>query len=124
VPVARLEAGVWVVASVLAFIGTYLQAGILGLDLSTGVGLRALVAALAAMALAGFGSLPAAVMAAVAIGILNVASGPAGGHQVITTDVVMAVVVVVGLLLRTTRRRRADRGESSSWQLSVDPQPV
>ena len=124
VPVARLEAGVWVVASVLAFLGTYLQAGILGLDLSTGVGLRALVAALAAMALAGFGSIPAAVGAAVAIGILNVASGPAGGHQVTTTDVVMALVVVVGLLLQTSRRRRADRGEVSSWQVSVDPAPV
>ena len=124
VPVARLEAGVWVVASVLAFLGTYLQAGILGLDLSTGVGLRALVAALAAMALAGFGSIPTAVGAAVAIGILNVASGPAGGHQVTTTDVVMAVVVVVGLLLQTSRRRRADRAEVSSWQVSVDPAPV
>jgi len=76
------------------------------------------------MALAGFGSIPAAVVAAVAIGILSVASGPAGGHQVITTDIVMAGVVVIGLLARTARRRRADRGEVSSWKLSVDPQPV
>ena len=82
------------------------------------------MAALAAMALAGFGSIPTAVGAAVAIGILNVASGPAGGHQVTTTDVVMAVVVVVGLLLQTSRRRRADRAEVSSWQVSVDPAPV
>ena len=124
VPVARLEAGVWVVASVLAFMGTYLQAGILGLDLTTGVGLRALVAALAAMALAGFGSIPSAVASAVAIGVLNVASGPAGGHQVITTDVVMALVVVVGLLLQASRKMRADRGDTSSWQVSVDPTPV
>lgn len=124
VPVARLEAGVWVVASVLAFMGTYLQAGILGLDLTTGVGLRALVAALAAMALAGFGSIPSAVASAVAIGVLNVASGPAGGHQVITTDVVMALVVVVGLLLQASRKMRADRGDASSWQVSVDPTPV
>ena len=124
VPVGRLEAGVWVVASVLAFIGTYLQAGILGLDLSTGVGLRDLVAALAAMALAGFGSLPGAVSAAVAIGVLSVASGPAGGHQVTTTDVVMALVVLVGLLAQRAPRRRADRGEVSSWQASVDPAPV
>ncbi len=124
VPVVRLEGGVWVTASVLAFLGTYLQAGILGLDLSTGVGLRALVAALAAMALAGFGSVPVAVGSAVAIGILGVASGPASGHQVITTDIVMAVVVMAGLMLQTSQRRRADRGEVSSWQVSIDPTPV
>ena len=124
VPVARLEAGVWVVASVLAFLGTYLQAGILGAGITTGIGLRVLVAALAAMALAGFGSMPTALSAAVAIGVLTVATGPAGGHAVTTTDTVLAVLVVVGLLVRRGVRRRADRGEVSSWQTSIDPSPV
>ena len=124
VPVARLEAGVWVTASVLAFLGTFLQAGVLSLEITTGVGLRAMVAALAAMALAGFGSLPAAVMTAVAIGILSVASGPAGGNSITTTDIVLAVVVVIGLLVRRAASARSDRSAASSWKLSVDPTPI
>ena len=124
VPVERLEAVVWVVASVLAFLGSYLQAGILGLEISAGVGLRIMVAALAAMALAGFGSLPTAVMAAVAIGVLNVAAGPGGAHALTTADTVMALVVVLALLARRSARRRADRADTSSWQASVDPPAV
>ncbi|MEO6628022.1 MAG: ATP-binding cassette domain-containing protein, partial [Aquihabitans sp.] len=124
VPVARIEAGVWVVASVLAFLGSYLQAGVLGVDVTTGVGLRVLVAALAAMALAGFSSLPSALTSAVAVGVLTVASGPAGGNSITTTDAALAAVVVVGLLARTSIRRRTDQGDTSSWQASIDPPPL
>ena len=124
VPVPRLEAGVWVVAAVLGFLGTFLQAGILGLEISAGVGLRVLVAALAALAIVGFGSIPAAVAAAVAIGVLAHASGPAGGNTLTTTDTVLAAVVLVGLLVRRGMASRTDRGEVSSWQATVDPTPL
>jgi ABC-type branched-subunit amino acid transport system ATPase component/ABC-type branched-subunit amino acid transport system permease subunit len=124
VPVARVEAGVWVVASVLAFLGTFLQAGILGLEITAGVGLRVMVAALAGLALAGFGSLPTALAAAVAIGVLAQASGPAGGNSVTTTDTVLAAVVLVGLLVRRGSRARADRADVSSWRASVEPRAV
>jgi branched-chain amino acid transport system permease protein len=70
VPVPRLEAMVWIIASVLAFLASYLQAGILGLELSGGVGLRVMVAALGAMTLGGFASLPAMLTSAIAIGVL------------------------------------------------------
>ena len=59
IPVPRIEAGVWIVAAVLAFVATYLQAGILGLEITSGIGLRVMVAALGAMALGGFSSMPA-----------------------------------------------------------------
>jgi ABC-type branched-subunit amino acid transport system ATPase component/ABC-type branched-subunit amino acid transport system permease subunit len=124
VPVARVEAGVWVVASVLAFLGTFLQAGILGLEITAGVGLRVMVAALAALALAGFGSMPTAITSAIAIGVLAQASGPAGGNSVTTTDTVLAAVVLVGLLARRGSRARADRGDVSSWRASVEPRAV
>jgi len=124
VPVPRLEAGVWVVASVLAFLGTFLQAAILGLELTPGVGLRIMVAALAAMALGGFSTLPSTLVSAVAIGILAEATGPAGGHSLTTTDTVLAVVVLLGLLLRRPSGRRADRDGVSSWQASVEPRAV
>ena len=119
VPVPRLEAAVWVVAAVLAFLATYLQAGILGIEISAGIGLRVMVAALGALALGGFSSLPAMLLAAVAIGILGQATGPAGGHSLTFTDAVLAAVVLVGLLARRASNRRSDRDAVSSWS-SVD----
>ena len=124
IPVPQVEAGVWVVASVLAFLGTFLQAGILGLEITAGVGLRVMVAALAALAIAGFESLPVALTSAVAVGVLSQATGPAGGGSITRTDTVLAVVVLVGLLVRRDARRRADRSEVSSWQTSVEPRAV
>ncbi len=121
IPVPRLEAGVWVTASVLAFLGTYLQAGILGLELTSGVGLRVMVAALGAMALGGFRSLPAMLLSAVAIGVLAQATGPAGGQSLTFTDAVLAAVVLAGLLLRRSSTRRSDRDRASSWQSAAEP---
>jgi ABC-type branched-subunit amino acid transport system ATPase component/ABC-type branched-subunit amino acid transport system permease subunit len=121
IPVPRIEAGVWIVASVLAFVATYIQAGILGLELTAGVGLRVMVAALGAMTLGGFASMPAMLLAAVAIGVLAQATGPAGGHSLTLTDAVLAGVVIVGLLVSRASARRADRDTSSSWQTTAEP---
>ncbi|HEY8546479.1 MAG TPA: hypothetical protein VIL36_15575, partial [Acidimicrobiales bacterium] len=121
IPVPRIEAGVWIVASVLAFVASYVQAGILGLELTAGVGLRVIVAALGAMALGGFASLPTMLLSAVAIGVLTQATGPAGGHSLTLTDAVLAGVVVVGLLVRRGSTSRADRDGSSSWQTVAEP---
>jgi ABC-type branched-subunit amino acid transport system ATPase component/ABC-type branched-subunit amino acid transport system permease subunit len=124
IPVPRLECGVWVVAAVLAFLGTFLQAAILGMELTAGVGLRVLVAALAALALGGFRTLPGTLSAAVAVGVLAQATGPAAGNSITTTDSVLAVVVLVGLLLQRASGRRADRDAVSTWQASVEPRAV
>lgn len=124
IPVERLEAGVWVVASVLAFVSTYVQAGILGLEITSGIGLRVMVAALGAMVLGGFVSMPAMVCAAVAIGVLAQASGPAGGHSLTLTDAVLAAVVLAGVVLRRASARRSDRENASSWQAAAEPRPI
>ena len=124
VPVPRIEAGVWVVASVLAFVATYLQAGILGLELTAGVGLRVMVAALGAMTLGGFVSMPSMLLAAVSIGVLTQATGPAGGHGLTVTDAVLAGIVVVGLLVRRSSTRRSDRDTTSSWRVAAEPRAL
>ena len=124
VPVPRIECGVWIVAAVLAFIATYAQAGILGLELTAGVGLRVMVAALGAMAIGGFRSMPSMLLSAVAIGVLAQATGPAGGHSLTLTDAVLAGVVLVGLLLRRASNRRADREAVSSWQATAEPKAI
>jgi ABC-type branched-subunit amino acid transport system ATPase component/ABC-type branched-subunit amino acid transport system permease subunit len=124
VPVPRIECGVWIVAAVLAFVATYAQAGILGLELTAGVGLRVMVAALGAMAIGGFRSMPSMLLSAVAIGVLAQATGPAGGHSLTLTDAVLAGVVLVGLLLRRASNRRADRESASSWQATAEPRGI
>jgi ABC-type branched-subunit amino acid transport system ATPase component/ABC-type branched-subunit amino acid transport system permease subunit len=124
VPVPRIEAGVWIVAAVLAFLATYAQAGILGLELTAGVGLRVMVAALGAMAIGGFRSTPRMLFAAVAIGVLAQATGPAGGHSLTLTDAVLAGVVLVGLLLQRSSNRRSDRDAVSSWQATAEPRAI
>jgi ABC-type branched-subunit amino acid transport system ATPase component/ABC-type branched-subunit amino acid transport system permease subunit len=124
VPVATVEAGVWVTASLLAFFATYAQAGILGLELTPGVGLRVMAAALGAMAIAGFAGLPAQLLAAVAIGLLVQATGPAGGHSLTLTDAVLAAVVLIGLLVRRESHRRSVRDTASSWQVSAEPRAL
>jgi len=121
VPVPRVEAGVWIATSVLAFLATWAHAGILGLELTPGVGLRVMVAALGAMAVGGFRSIPAQLLAAVSIGVLIQATGPAGGHSLTLTDAVLAGVVVVGLLVRKASNLRSDRDTSSSWQTAAEP---
>ncbi len=124
IPVPRIEAGVWIVAAVLAFMAAYLQAGILGLELTAGVGLRIMVAALGAMILGGLASMPAMLLAAVSIGVLTQATGPAGGHSLTLTDAVLAAVVIIGLLVRRSSRRRADRETTSSWQSASEPRSL
>ena len=124
IPVPRIEAGVWIVASVLAFVSTYLQAGILGLEITSGLGLRVMVAALAAMAIGGFSSMPSMLLSAVAIGVLTEATGPAGNHSLTLTDAILAGVVIVGLLLRRSSDRRADRDSVSSWQAAAEPRAI
>ncbi len=123
-PVERLEAGVWVVACVLAFLSTYLQAGILGLEISAGIGLRVMVAALGAMVIGGMRSLPAMLTAAVAVGVLTQATGPAGGHSLTLTDAVLAAVVLAGVVLRRAASLRSERETLSSWQAAAEPRPI
>ena len=124
IPVPSLEAGVWIVASMLASWATSAGRRSWASRSAPAWGLRVLVAALAAMALGGFASMPATLSAAVAVGVLSVATGPAGEHRISFTDAVLAVVVVVGLVLRRFGRKRADRAEISSWQSSVEPRRV
>ncbi|MCX7620022.1 MAG: hypothetical protein N2037_04140, partial [Acidimicrobiales bacterium] len=124
VPVPRVEAAVWVAAALLAFFASYAQAGILGLELTPGVGLRVMAAALGAMAIGGFAGLPGQLLAAVAIGVLMQATGPAGGHSLTLTDAVLASVVLIGLLVRRASHRRAARETVSSWQVSTEPRAI
>ncbi len=109
VPVSRLQTLTWVVAGVLSFLSVFLQAAILGLPLDPTYSLTALVMALGALALGGFGDLPVVAVAAVVLGLLNHAvawnepTNPSLGLAVV------AAVVIGGMLVRQLGRPGAPR---------------
>lgn len=124
IPVKRLQTVVWIVAAVLAFLGVFLRAAILGLPLSSTLSLGALVAALTALTLGGFTDFPAIGAAAVTLGILQ--QGVAWHQQTHPTFVyaVLAAVLLVGLLVRRTGARRAEQSTLSTWAAATDLRPL
>lgn len=124
IPVKRLQTVVWVVASVLSFLGVFLRAAILGLPLTATLSLGALVVALAALVLGGFTDLVAVAAAAVALGVLQ--QGVAWHQQNRPTFVyaVLAAVVLLALLARRAQSRRAERDTTSSWDAATDVRPL
>lgn len=124
IPVKRLQTVVWVVASVLSFLGVFLRGAILGLPLTATLSLGALVVALAALVLGGFTDLIAVAAAAVALGVLQ--QGVAWHQQNRPTLVyaVLAAVVLVALLAQRGQARRAARDTTSSWDAATDVRPL
>jgi branched-chain amino acid transport system permease protein len=122
VPVRRLETVVWIIAAVLAFIGAYLRAGVVGLPIGGSVlTFGFLLRTLAALVLGRMTDLPAVAAAAVAIGLLEQGVGWNASSPLLIDPIISAVVVVALLL------RRRDTGRSagtSSWQAVADVRPV
>jgi branched-chain amino acid transport system permease protein len=106
-PVRRLGTLVWVGAALLSGIGSILTAPVLGPQLGVLSGADALLPPLAAAVLAGFESVPLAVLWSVVIGVVQQAvlwSWPRSS----VGDVVLFGLVVVGLLVRRRRATRVD----------------
>jgi ABC-type branched-subunit amino acid transport system ATPase component/ABC-type branched-subunit amino acid transport system permease subunit len=100
VPVRRVSAVVWVTAAALSGIGAILSAPITHNSfLGAASGPEDLLPALVAAVLAGFESLPVAVGASLAIGVIQQAVLYSYA-QSSTTDIILFALVVVGLLLR------------------------
>ena len=124
VPVKRLQTVVWSVAALLSFVGVFLQAGIQGLPILTGLDLTVLLASLAALMLGNLVDLPAVAVSAVALGLLQQGitwNNPPNPELV---EPIFAVVIIVCLLVRKVGATRADQDTSSSWQVSDEVRPV
>lgn len=121
IPVARMELVAWVMASVLSFLGVFLQGAILGFPLNASVGIVALVTALAALALGAFDDFSSIVAAAVAVGVLlqgvrwNHATNPALGYAV------LGAVIAVAMILRRSQVSRLARGVAADRISGLEP---
>jgi ABC-type branched-subunit amino acid transport system permease subunit len=124
IPVKRLQTVVWVVAAVLAFIGSWLRAGVVGLPIGGSIAsFGFLLRILAALVLGGMVDLPAVALAAVALGLLETgidwnASSP------LLTDPIVAGVLFVALLLRRRGTSRTSLETVSTWQVAEEVRKV
>lgn len=124
IPVKRVNTLVWVIATVLSYLGVFLRASILGIPMNATVSITALIAALSALVLAGAECLPAVAVTAVALGILEQGVTWHAGDSPTLVYVVYAAVVFAGLLVKRAGRRRVDTDDTASWHIADDPRPL
>lgn len=123
VPVRRLQTVVWVVATVLSFLALFLRAGIIGLPFGSAFTFTLLLSSLAALTLGRFTHLPAIGLAAVSLGVLEVAVDWNADNPLLI-DPIIGLVIFVGLLLQPRPKTRAAQDQASSWAASEDVRPV
>jgi branched-chain amino acid transport system permease protein len=123
VPVKRLQTVVWAVAALLSFTGIFLQAGLQGLPVISGLNLSVLLAALAALMLGNLVDLPAVAVSAVALGLLQEGITWNYPNDPGLVEPILGVVIVVCLLVRKVSATRA-QDRSSSWNVSDEVRPV
>jgi branched-chain amino acid transport system permease protein len=119
IPVRRLEAQVWTLASVLSFCSVVLTAGVASLPTSFGLGLTVLLRSLAAMVVGRMTHLVAIATTAVALGVLEAGIRWNTGEGWLVSPI-LAGLIVISLLLERRGTSRADQDETSSWRTSGD----
>lgn len=120
IPTRRISTFVWVMASVLAAATALMLAPGRGLTVTESLGPDLLMRALAGAVLARMTSLPKAVAAGLAIGVIE--KVVAWNYSVGEVELVLFVVVIVALLVQHRGVSRST--EASTWQLSALVRPV
>lgn len=117
-PVNRLSTIVWTITGVLSALAVLLRIPILGF-LSFGSvsenGPELLLQTLAAAVLAGYSSMPIAVIASIGIGIASELAAWSF-HDATAVDVVLLGIVLLSLLLQRNKLTRASDSGISTWQ--------
>lgn len=123
IPVHRVQTLVWAVAGLLAFVATFLRAGILGLPIGSALSFGILLRALAALLIGRMTNLPLIASSAVALGVLELgvqwnASSP------LLIDPILAAVIGVALVVQRRRKGRVGDEDASGWQAAEEVRPV
>ena len=124
VPVKRLQTLVWVLATVLSFLGVFMRASVLGLPLVSTVSYTALLMALAALMLGRMTNLLAVAAAAIALGVLEQAVIWNSSNSPELFQPILALIILGVLLLRKTGQSRTEHDTASSWQAADEVRPV
>jgi branched-chain amino acid transport system permease protein len=123
IPVHRVQTLVWAVAGLLAFVATFLRAGILGLPVGSALSFGILLRALAALLIGRMTNLTLIATSAVALGVLELgvqwnASSP------LLIDPILAAVIGVALVVQRRKRGRVGDEDASGWQAADEVRPV
>jgi branched-chain amino acid transport system permease protein len=124
VPVGSVQATVWVITTVLAFVTVFLRAGVASFPIGSALGVSMLVRALAAVILGRMDNFPRIVAAAIGLGVVEQAIVFDTGRDLYVFPILF-VIIVVGLMLdRRRRRSRIDEQAVSSWQAAREVRPI
>ncbi len=122
IPVRRLQTTVWVLATVLSFIGVLLRASVVSLPVASTLSFGILLTALAALVLGNLSDLVAVAASAVAVGILE--QGVLYNQPDEMVAPVLGGVIVVVMLVRRLGSSRVASDTTAAWLAADEVRPV
>ena len=123
IPVRRLEAQIWVLATALAYVSMILSAGVNSLPFGVGLGLSVVLRALTALIVGRMTHLVAIAATAVALGVLETGVRWNTGDSYLMSPI-LAGLIIVSLLLQRRGSRRSDAEDVSSWDSLGEVRPI
>jgi branched-chain amino acid transport system permease protein len=123
IPVRRLEAQVWVLATALAYVSMILSAGVNSLPFGVGLGLSVVLRALTALIVGRMTHLVAIAATAVALGVLETAVRWNTGDSYLMSPI-LAGLIIISLLLQRRGSRRSETEDVSSWDSLGEVRPI
>jgi ABC-type branched-subunit amino acid transport system ATPase component/ABC-type branched-subunit amino acid transport system permease subunit len=113
IPVLKVSTTVWVLAALLAGLAAFLRGPVVGLQIGTGASPIVLLYGLAAAIVARMESLPVALGAGMALGVVDQAAVAGTNKPDLSVALVLPIVLAALLLRRRTLSRALDTGVSS-----------
>jgi len=123
IPVRRLEAQIWVLATVLAYVSMVLTAGVTSLPFGLGLGLSVVLRALTALVIGRMTHLVTIAVTAVALGVLENGVRWNTGDSTLVSPF-LAGLIIVALLLQRRGTSRAEQEDTSAWGAIGEVRPV
>jgi branched-chain amino acid transport system permease protein len=124
VPVKRLHTVVWILCALLAYVGLFLRAGVVGVSIGQVLGPEVLLPALGAAVIGRMERMPTVVSAAVGLGIVSQSVKYAWNQDGYRDAVIALIIVGAVLFVRSRGSNRVGDGDMSSWQATRETRPI
>ena len=123
IPVKRVSTVVWMVAAALSSLSVFLRVPVIGMPIGIFIGPVILLYGLAAAVIARMESFTTAVLAGVALGVLEQTLYYFSGDPAISSALILPILLVAMLLQRNRLSRGQDTG-LSTWSLAKEFRPI
>ena len=123
IPVRRVQTTAWMIAGVFGSMTIFARSSLVGVPTDGSLGYSVLLFALAPAVLARMESIPIAVGAGIAVGVIEFSAvGKAGDNDV--AQAIMLVIILGALLFQRGKLSRAQDSGVSTWQTLQEYRPV